>query len=337
MEMRNMYTIPHRPVEGLCPVNGIRDLIEWRSGRNWSNEFLYGLGLGGGFTCLRFNSADPPRQVYWGIAGPRQHKYLAELLTAEYAEIENRSFTFSWRKAQEALIAGTPPILGPLDMFYMPFYDGIYQKRHIPIHYLLLVGYDESQAYVYDTGNTNTQEILLEELRKAWDVNVPGLGKKNRLIVYAIPVNLPSTETLIRKSISDQCQVMLYPPVSMVGIPAMKKIADEIANWPKELGEETANKCLKQVLEYLNSPPDIEGNHLTAGRDLYVTFLEEASEMTGFNLTEPINSLRESIASIPVLADVIHRCQLDDAATTFHRIAEFEAEAYLKLREIIAT
>jgi len=39
--MGQRLTIPHRQSAGLCPVNGIRDLIDWRSGRDWSNEFVY--------------------------------------------------------------------------------------------------------------------------------------------------------------------------------------------------------------------------------------------------------------------------------------------------------
>ena len=62
--MAHGLTIPHRRAHGMCPVNGIRDLVQWRAGRDWSNEFLYGLGQGGGFAYLRFNSADPPRQVF---------------------------------------------------------------------------------------------------------------------------------------------------------------------------------------------------------------------------------------------------------------------------------
>ena len=101
--MRQLLTIPHRRRLGMCPVNGIRDLVQWRSGRDWSNEFLWGLGQGGGFAYLRFSSADPPRQVYTGIATPRQHRYLAALLGADFNEIENRAFIFSWDKAREAV------------------------------------------------------------------------------------------------------------------------------------------------------------------------------------------------------------------------------------------
>ena len=333
--MRQLLTIPHRRKLGMCPINGIRDLVHWRSGRDWSNEFLWGLGQGGGFAYLRFNSADPPRQVYTGIATPRQHRYLAELFDADLNEIENRAFQFSWSKAREAIDAGTPPVLGPLDMFHLHFYEDIYHKRHIPIHYVLLVGYEEKNAYVHDTDKEKVQAILLDELRLAWDVNVPGLGKRNRLAIIDVPQELPPTDVLIRRSIADECQTMLHPPVSLVGIPAMKKVAREIARWPEELGEDAAVKCLRQVREYLNSPPDLEGHHLTAGRDLYIAFLQEAEALAGLDFFKAISWLCESIATIPALAEAIRCNDLEKAANCFDHVAEVEAEAYTELSKIV--
>lgn len=327
--------IPHRPAPGLCPVNGIRDLIHWRSGRDWSNQFVHGLGQGGGFAYLRFNSADPPRQVYWGVAGPRQHRYLAELLGAEYTEIENRTFRFSWRKAQAALEAGTPPVIGPLDMFYLPFYGDIYQQRHIPIHYLLLVGFDDEHAYVLDTAQEKVQSLPLAELQQAWDVNVPGLGKRNRLVAFHLPDNLPANADLVRQSIADQCRSMLEPPVSMLGIPAMQKVAREIEGWPGELGPDIATKCLHQVREYLNSPPDLMGHHLTAGRDIYVAFLEEAGPMVGLDLSVSAGLLREVISLIPPLAAAIQHGRLDVVSARFQEIAGLESQAYQELARLV--
>lgn len=121
---------------------------------------------------------------------------------------------------------------------------------------------------------------------------------------------------------------MLHPPVSMVGIPAMKKVACEIGRWPEELGEDVATKCLRQVREYLNSPPDLEGNHLTAGRDLYIAFLQEAGALAGLDFSVAISRLRESIATIPELAEAICRNDLKEAAACFDRVAEAEAKAY---------
>lgn len=333
--MNHLLTIPHHRRHGMCPVNGVRDLVHWRSGRDWSNEFLHGLGQGGGFAYLRFKLADPPRQVYWGIAGPRQHEYLAELLGADYTVVENRTFKFSWKKARQAVDAGTAPVLGPLDMFHLHYYEDIYHQRHIPIHYVLLVGYDDKNAYVHDTDKDDVQTIPLDELQSAWDVNVPGMGKRNRLVVFDIPRDLAPTDALIRKSIADECRTMLRPPVSMVGIPAMKKLAREIARWPEELGEDTAAKCLRQVREYLNSPPDLAGDHLTAGRDLYITFLQEAGAMAGLDFSAAISRLRESVEIIPQLAEAIRQSHLEEAAAHIRRIAKEETKAYTKLSKIV--
>ncbi len=332
--MTEYLTIPHLTAAGMCPVNGIRDLIEWRTGRNWSNEFVYGLGQGGGFAYLRFKSADPPRQVYWGIAGPRQHRYLAELFNAGFTEVDNRSFKFSWQKVKNALQVGTPPVIGPLDMYYLPFYEGIYHKRHIPIHYLLVVDYNEESAYVLDTGSETVQALPLAELQLAWNVNVPGLGKRGRLVAFEIPSDIPPNKVLIRKSILDQCKSMLHPPVSMVGIPAMKKLAREISGWLNELGDKTATKCLQQVREYLNSPPDLEGDHLTAGRNLYITFLQQAADMAEYNFNPPIELLQQSMSTIPKLAVAIKQKNLEQA-TYFQQIADYEGHAYSTLNDIL--
>jgi len=331
--MKQLLNIPHRTSHGMCPVNGIRDLVQWRSGRDWSNEFLWGLGQGGGFAYLRFNAADPPRQVYTGISTPRQHRYLAGLFQAGFTESENRAFKSSWAKVQQAIEAGTPPILGPLDMYHLHYYPELYHQRHIPIHFVLLIGYDDDTAYVHDTDKDAVQAIPLSELQLAWDVNAPGLGKRNRLAILDIPRELPPTEALIRQAILDQSQMLLHPPVSMVGIPAMRKLACEIAHWPEELGEETAAKCLRQAREYLNSPPDLEGNHLTAGRDLYIAFLQEAGEMAGIDFTKAIGHLQESISFIPEVAWAIQQNDLSKAALCIERVAEAETLAYELLSE----
>ena len=333
--MEHLISIPHRIAHGLCPVNGIRDLIQWRTGNDWSNEFLYGLAQGGGFAYLRFNLADTPRQVYWGTSSPRQHKYLAELLMADFAALENRTFKYFWKKAQEAVDSGTPPILGPLDMFYLHFYADIYHRRHIPIHYLLLVGYDNDNAYVHDTDQIGVQTVPLNELELALDVNVPGLGKRNRLTTLRIPKGIAPTNSLIHKSITDECKMMLHPPVSLVGIPAMEKLSREITDWSDELGKDVADKCLQQVREYLNSPPDLYGNHLTAGRDLYITFLEQSGEMAGLDFTEAIGRLRNAMSMIPGIAEALQKDNIKEAATGFARIAEKERDAYTILLKCV--
>jgi hypothetical protein len=333
--MEDLKEIPHRIKPGMCPVNGIRDLVHWRTGKDFSNEFIWGLGLGGGFTYLRIKVADPPRQIYWGNAGPRQHRYLAELFNADFEAIENRSFKCSWQKATEAVDKGIPPVLGPLDMYYLHFYEEIYHRRHIPIHYLLLINYDDENAYFLDTGIKEIQTVALDELQNAWNVNVPGLGKRNRLVVFDVPQVIQSAEELIRRSIAEECRIMLNPPVNMLGIPAMKKVSKEIINWPNELGKEKTAKCLNQVREYLNSPPDLTGNHLTAGRELYISFLEDAETLSGIGFSEAVVCLKRSLEVIPKLADDLKNENLKGAAGRFICISDLETKAFSFLKEVI--
>jgi hypothetical protein len=213
-------------------------------------------------------------------------------------------------------------------MFYLHFYDEIYHQRHIPIHYLLLVGYDDENAYVHDTDLDDVQNVPLDELEQAWDVNIPGLGKRNRLVSMNIPREIASNNALIRRSIGDQCKTMLKPPVSMIGIPAMEKVSREIAGWPQELGEGVADSCLKQVREYLNSPPDLLGNHLTAGRDIYITFLEQAGVMTSLDFSAAIKRFQAAMGLIPKIAEAIQHDDLKDTAAGFASVAGEEKEAY---------
>lgn len=319
----------------MCPVNGIRDIVQWRTGRDWSNEFVHGLALGGGFAYIRVKVADPPRQVYWGNAAPQEHRFLAELFGAGLSEIEDRSFAFAWKRACEAVTQRTPPVLGPLDMFHLPYYEHLYHRRHIPIHYLLLVGYDATTAFVLDTDKAEPQTLPLGELRQAWDVSVPGLGRRNRVMVMDVPADIPPTATLVRRSIAAQCRMMLEPPVKMLGLPAMRKLAREIVGWPEELGRDAANRCLLQAREYLNAPPDVEGDHLTAGRDRYTAFLEEAAMVAGLDFSTAIARLEETVATIPRVHGALCRGDLTEAAAGFAHIAVVEEEAYSALAALV--
>jgi hypothetical protein len=106
-------------------------------------------------------------------------------------------------------------------MFHLPFNPGIYHLRHIRIHFVLLVGCYGEHAIVLNTSWDEVQQISLDELELAWNVNVPGMGKHNRLATFNLTDELGPTDRLVTKAIHDQCQLMLKPPVSILGIPTM--------------------------------------------------------------------------------------------------------------------
>ncbi|MEI6310138.1 MAG: hypothetical protein WCP58_10915, partial [bacterium] len=75
--------------------------------------------------------------------------------------------------------------------------------------------------------------------------------------------------------------------------------------------------------------------HRTAGRDLYVAFLEEAGEIAGLDFSKAVDRFREVIVTIPSLAEAIQQGRLADAAVFFGRIAEKEKEAYTELCRVV--
>ena len=118
-------------------------------------------------------------------------------------------------------------MVGALDMYYLNYYPDLYLKEHIPIHYILLVGYDEEKktVFVHDCSIEGMQEMPYDEFEQSINVNVPGLSKRNTYRVFKTPDLIPDEIEVADKGFDHKARHMLKPPVSMFGIPAMRKLA----------------------------------------------------------------------------------------------------------------
>jgi len=76
-----------------------------------------------------------------------------------------------------------------------------------------------------------------------------------------------------------------------------RRSPDDWRNW--------AEKCLRQVREYHNSPQDAEGSHLTAGRDRYIVFLQEAQQISGLDFSRAVDWLCQSMDTVLGVAAAI--------------------------------
>lgn len=52
----------------------------------------------------------------------------------------------------------------------------LYKKQRIPIHYVLVVGYDDEEqvVFVHDCSHENVQKIPYDELRNLWMLKCQG-------------------------------------------------------------------------------------------------------------------------------------------------------------------
>ena len=71
---------------------------------------------------------------------------------------------------------GYPVVLGPLDMFYLPYLK-MYHTEHIPIHYVMMIEYDEEKncVLIYDCEREDVIEL-------AWNIEKNGVGDKMDLL-----------------------------------------------------------------------------------------------------------------------------------------------------------
>jgi len=249
--MKKILKLPHRVCESTCYVNGLEDILEWK-GAKYMNYLLSILGGMGEFAYLKFKIANPPCMVYWGANTKYLMKDLEKIIGFKQIIIENKSFKNTFSKLKDFLLKEQPVVAGALDMYYLHYYPEIYQKQHLPIHYVLVVGFDDEkeQIFIQDCSHEGIQAISYSDFEKALNVNVPGMSKKNTIRAFNLPKKLPSELEIAKKGLSLRVKKMLTPPVKLFGIPAMKKLAKEIFEW-KNKG------CFEHLATFATTPPQL--------------------------------------------------------------------------------
>ncbi len=244
-----MLTIPHRVCESTCFVNGLEDIIAWK-GADYAKYLLPVVGGMASFAYLKFKAADPPKMVYWGNSPKYLLRDLSEVIGFKENIVEGRSFGSAFARMKEHIDAGTPVMVGAMDMYYLPYCSDIYHRQHVPIHYVLVVGYDDvaGTALVHDCALQGIQGIPYGEFEKSLDVKVPGMSKRNTIRAFELPERVPTELEVARRGFARKAEKMLDPPVKMFGIPAMRKLAEEVAEWGDK-------RCFEHMATYATTPP----------------------------------------------------------------------------------
>ncbi len=253
--MTKLIRFPHQVHESTCYVNGLFDVLTWRGAR-YDYFLLPIIGGMASFAYLKFKMAKPPCMVYWGNSPKYLLKDLGEIVGFTQAISEGKSFRNEFPKMKEYLENDEPVMVGALDMYYLHYCSELYRKEHIPIHYVLMVGYDDNRqvVYVHDCSANGVQEIPYIEFERALDVNVPGMSKKNTYRVFQLPQKMPTELEIADKGFTSKAKRMLKPPVGMFGIPAMRKLVQEIVSWANA-------DCFRHMVAYAGlTPPLIAGD-----------------------------------------------------------------------------
>ncbi len=290
--MLKLLKLPHKVCGLTCMINGLEDLYEQKTGNRLPDWLLFYLSGMVGFVYIKNKNAPTSRMVFWGLQIAKyQYEELADLVGFRWQMVANHSFSYTLRGVKQAINEGSAALLGALDMYHLPYYDRFYHQIHVPIHHVLMVGYDEEQevVLVQDCDRAEVQAVPYGDLEAAWNVNVPGLGQRNTFYYFAFDGDVANIETIVRRGLQKRAAAMLESPVSILGIKGMKKLARDLPAWTEELSPQHVEASLRHLAEFTGFPPvppvrltgyDAPDNH-RGGRDNFARLLRQLAQSYG--------------------------------------------------------
>ena len=120
--------------------------------------------------------------------------------------------------------------------------------RLMPIHYVLIVGYDDTKEVLShgcscnNAGGKKYTDLMGRRCKR------PGRSRNNTIRIFELPDNLPGDAKVSEKGLKHKAERMLKPSVSMLGIPAMRKLAGEIVSWQDK-------ECFDYMVAYAGMTP----------------------------------------------------------------------------------
>lgn len=257
--MKKFINIPHRMDDYVCMWNGLEDLYIRDTGETLPSKFFFVLSSFGSFCYMKTPKSELKRMMAMGDGRTQKmYEFLAPIVGFDYKIHEHKTFEKALAKIKSEIDAGYPCMIGALDMFYLPHFENLYHKEHIPFHYELVVGYDDELQVIYfnDCGRVETQSISYSELKLAFNCSYPGLSKPNT--VWTIRMNTQKSKYEIAKEALAKKKVLyLNPPVGFIGHCGFEKFIKDLPNWKNDLSKEEYDKILFNMVQFFGTVPTI--------------------------------------------------------------------------------
>jgi hypothetical protein len=234
-----IINIPHKTEDYMCPVNGLADIYEWKTGERIPDKLLH--YARSGFMLVSNKKADPPKIISFCMSsiGKKQYEFWSMCMDYRIHTKEGGSFKNTLNKIKSLIDRNIPVILFGLDMFHLEYHTKFYHKAHVPGHIVLMVGYDGNDIYIHDNSKEEVQKISVSNLEKAWADGYLGISKKNAYFGIEFAQKNRNTKEIVRKAIRDTAECYLNPPVGILGIKGFDRLIKELPEWHKTYDLET--------------------------------------------------------------------------------------------------
>ena len=101
----------------------------------------------------------------------------------------------------------------------------MYHVEHIPLHYVMMTGYDEEKncVMIYDCEREDMIELAVNDLELAWNIEKNGVGDKNGFIKIRLDGKLPDKYTLSCNCLLKKAERQLREKPYILGISAVEE------------------------------------------------------------------------------------------------------------------
>jgi hypothetical protein len=249
-----------------CGSTALRNLLAFH-GCEISEEMAFGLGAGACFFYVPLDGQSPSRFTNGRTA--RLEENFLELTGAPLRLRTEDDQDRAWDLVREDVDEGRPVLL-LTDLYYLDHYG---KSAHFPGHAVVLAGYDDSDAWLSDTGFEELQATKIEHLAEARYSKHPAFPLSGQMIDVEPGATLePSDLKAAAPAAIERAAAEMHEPSlgEYQGIPALERLAAEVGDWPEKVQDsEWCARFLFQVIERRGTGG---GNF----RLMYSRFLEEA-------------------------------------------------------------
>ncbi|WP_353096776.1 BtrH N-terminal domain-containing protein [Tissierella praeacuta] len=334
--------LPHCLSDYLCPVNGLCDIYQWKTGKRLPEELIFYSHTG--FQLISQNKSNPPKMIFLGNTsiGERQFNFWKDIIGYNIFSNEDKTFVSTLSEIKELIDKNIPVIIFGLDMFHLEYQTKFYHKTHIPGHVVLMVGYDHKGIYIHDNSKQGIQSIFLDDLLLAWQNDYIGISKKNAY--FGIDMKEPNVNVgnIIKRGLHKTANLFLNPPVSFMGSKGLERFLTEFSTWHTVYSDKilksiyfhfitfTGSTLPEPPSEFNNNASEINNPH-QAARDALADALLKYID----NFGEPSWKLYAQAfkKSGEIIEQVVHGFTQDILSNTFNNSLKY-AELFRQIRDI---
>lgn len=242
-----LLKLPHKTADYLCPVNGLADVCEWKTGTRIPEQLLH--YARSGFMLISNKKAAPPKMVLFsaGSIGRNQYEFWGGMMDFELHSAEGKTFCNTLKDIRALIDREIPVIVFGLDMFHLGYQERFYHKMHVPGHVVLMVGYDAESIWVHDNSKAEAQRILLSDLEPAWANPYLNISKKNAYIGVEFAEGPSDFRGILNRACREMAETFLNPPVGFLGARGMKKLITELPFWSRSYD----NAVMEEICRFL--------------------------------------------------------------------------------------